>query len=227
MKPYYEDGAVTIFHADCREESAWLKADVLVTDPPYGIAWQQNLSGYSFRGYERTPDKDHEGIQNDEDTTVRDGILELWGKRPALVFGSPRLAPPAGTRHVLTWKKPVNAGLIGSWLPWRRDIESIYVLGAWPKAEAKVSSVIDGPTGMRSYLAIGADRHPHAKPLSVLLSLILQCPPGIIADPFMGSGTTLVAAKSLNRRAIGIEIEERYCEIAARRCSQEVLGLSA
>lgn len=221
--PYYSDEFVTLYHGDCREVAAWLEADVLVTDPPYGIAWQQNLSGYSFRGYARTADKDHFGIQNDEDTSARDAVLDAWGQRPALAFGSPRLAPPAGTRHVLTWKKPLDAGLIGSWLPWRRDTESIYVLGKWPKTDGKVSSVIDGPLGMRSYLAIGEDRHPHAKPTSVLEALISVCPPGAIADPFAGSGSTLVAAKMLGRRAIGVEVEERYCELAAKRLAQDAL----
>jgi site-specific DNA-methyltransferase (adenine-specific) len=219
--PYYSDDHVTLYHGDCREVTEWLDADVLVTDPPYGIGWDNvALTNRTLRGYTRSAKLRHEGIAGDEDTSMRDRALEMWDHGPALVFGSPRIAPPSGTKHALTWRKPLDAGVIGSALPWRRDTEAIYVLGSWPKSTGTSSSVIDGPRGMRSYVD---GTHPHVKPLAVLEQLIAATPPGITADPFAGSGSTLVAAKRLGRKAIGVEIEEKYCEIAAKRLAQEVL----
>jgi len=68
-------------------------------------------------------------------------------------------------------------------------------------------------------------KHPHEKPRSLFKYLLQKMPDGKVVDPFMGSGTTLRAAKDLGRKAIGIEIEERYCEIAAKRLAQEVLSV--
>src|SRR5579875_2663729 len=114
VSPYYEDDGITIYHGDCREITEWLSADVMVTDPPYGMAFVSSRT---------------------------------------------------------TRKRPIP------------------------------------------------------KPIDLMERLIFAAPPGTITDPFMGSGSTLVAAKNLSRRAIGVEVEERYCEIAARRLSQGVLPL--
>ena len=219
MTPYYDDGTCVIYHGDCREIDAWVAADVMLMDPPYGIAWNQ--PAYLAKGRssgQRT--KLHVGIQNDHTVEARDTVLEMWGGKPAIVFGSP-LHPVATAKTVLAWKKPNDAGLFGSVGSWRRDWEPIYVLGSWPAEPAVRSSVLHCSAGSHRQYAQGV--HPHAKPVDLLVQMLEACPPGIIADPFMGSGTTLRAEKDLGRKAIGVEIEERYCEIAAKRLAQEVL----
>ena len=215
MKPYYDQDGITIYHGDCREILPHVTADVMVTDPPYGIAW--SVSDYNGG-------RAHDGIANDGDTTARDAILAAWGShRPAVVFGSPLMPAPRGVRQVLVWRKPADSGIFGSINGYRRDWEAIYILGTWPQKPAERSSVLEFSGGMGRYLQTG---HPHTKPTPLMASLIEQTT-GTVLDPFMGSGTTLRAAKDLGRRAIGIEIEERYCEIAATRLGQMVLDLES
>lgn len=222
MKPYYDQAGIVIYHGDCREVLPILEADVMLTDPPYGIAWQQHGGGINgkTRGSRR-----HVGIVGDEDTSVRDEVLATWGSKPALVFGSFRAPFPTSVRQTLIFQKSADAGLMGSVTGFRTDAEPIFLLGDWPKRNAARSSVIPSRVGLQRLQA--GNSHPHAKPLDVLMALISELPQGTILDPFMGSGSTLRAAKDSGRRAIGIEIEERYCEIAAERLAQEVLPLEA
>jgi len=213
MNPYYDEGGITIYHGDCREIDAWdIAGGVMVTDPPYGISHSSNRPGAPLRGQQ---------IANDGDTGARDAVVSVWGGRPAIVFGSCRTSPPPMVvRAVLVWDKGGHVGMGDLSLPWKQNWEHIYVAG--PGFAGRRG------TGVLRYNALepwgGKFTHPHEKPVDLLRDLIGKCPPlAEVVDPFMGSGTTLRAAKDLGRKAIGIEIEERYCEIAAKRLAQEVL----
>lgn len=214
-KPYYEDDLVTLYHGDCREVTAWLEADVLVTDPPYGMSYR----GFDGRNGERRHSVAPAAIKGDLDTALRDEVLRLWGDRPALAFGTWRSARPKATRALVVWHK-VGAGGMGDLsIPWLSTHEEIYVLGSGFVGK-RADAVLSYPPLM------SADRerpnHPTPKPLP-LMERLLATTAGVVADPFAGSGSTLVAAKHVGRKAIGVELEERYCELAAQRLSQDTL----
>ena len=217
MKPYYKDDLVTLYHGDCLEFAEWLDADVLVTDPPYGTQFSTDnpKGGYGRR---QNAGLGPEGfvIANDGTTETRDAALALWGNRPALVFGSPRLPdPPGDWADRLVWDKK-RPGMNGG--PWRYRHESIYVTAGFVRtSDAAVSILTAFPE---------QGDHIHGKPLALMETLVAAAPPGVIADPFAGSCTTLVAAHHLGRQAIGVEIDERYCELLAGRLSQQTFDFA-
>lgn len=221
-EPYYADDQVTLYHGDCLEVDAWLSADVLVTDPPYGMAFTagKRVNGQSSGWTSRWTGV---AIAGDESTALRDMAIARWGDKPAVVFGTWKRPAPAGVRETLVWDKVVSTGMGDLELPWRPSWEAIYIIGA-------------GFSGRRSHgvlrhslptLAPERKLHPTPKPLPLLHELIGKCPTGVIADPFAGSGSTLVAARNLDRKAIGVELDERYCEIIARRLDQMALDFGA
>ena len=142
--PYYQDDLVTLWHGDCREVTAWLEADVLVTDPPYGRDYRGNSAGWtnaSGGGGHRSTGQAR-AIANDKDTTTRDAALTLWGDRPAIVFGDPLIAPPNGARQALVYAKPMDSGIKGAHAGFRRDVEMIYLLGSWGVGVGGRSSIL-------------------------------------------------------------------------------------
>jgi DNA modification methylase len=217
-EPYYSDDLVTLYHGDCREVTDWLEADVLVTDPPYGMAYASRTGAT---------------IANDATLAARDAALAAWGARPALMFATWKVERPATTRQVLIWDKSEGNGTGALlWSPWGMSHEEVYVLGEWPPVapggrwrEGGKPAREAGVLRVANYNTQALDRpdHPTPKPVGLMERLIAKCPPGTIADPFAGSGSTLVAAKNLGRRAIGVELDERYCEIAAKRLAQDTL----
>ena len=209
MSLYYQDELVTLWHGDCLEATEWLKADVLITDPPYGVSYVSNFSKYGST----------KPIKGDNDAGCRDLILEKWDG-PALVFGSWKIDRPKNTRHLLIWDKGNTPGMGDLSLPWGPAHEEIYVIGSdW--VGPRRSNVYRVPTLQSGSHA--RPNHPTPKPIGLMEQLISYSPPGVIADPFAGSGTTLVAASNLGRAAIGYELEEAYCEIIAQRLAAKTL----
>jgi len=223
ISPYYQDELVTLFLGDCREITVWLEADVLVTDPPYGRNWRQGDTA-TRRGWRSDA---HSGIANDSGTDVRDAALAAWGARPVMVFGDLLLSPPLGAKQVLIYDKGISAGFTGALGGFRRNAEAVYLMGpGWPSGLGGRSCVLTTGASAGGNLTRRYE-HPHAKPSDVMETLIQACPPGTIADPFAGSGSTLVAERNLGRPVIGVELEEKYCERAARRLSQLTLDMPA
>lgn len=210
--PYYQDDLITLYNGDCLEIRDWLAADVLITDPPYGTE-----GGNGYGRARRLEDGSYSGLKiaNDADTGFRDRVLELWGDRPAAVFGSPRLTdPPMNIVDRLVWDK-TRPGTNGG--PWRYQHESIYATAGFHRVSNSAFSVLRAFPDQRW--------HIHGKPVAVMAALVEAAPPGVIADPFAGSLTTLVACRQLGRPCIAVELEEQYCELVATRLAQEGLAI--
>ena len=204
-KPYYERDGITIFHGDCREILPQLEpVDLVLTDPPYGIAkiW---VRGSGKHGWAKANAEAALRNQWDKEPPSADLIDAVVAKGThAVVWGGNYFALPL-SRGWLVWNKP----------------ERNFSLGEAELAWTTRDNVIRVRDDVRSE---PTREHPTQKPLALMRWCVDLFPDAVtILDPFMGSGTTLRAAKDLGRKAIGIEIEERYCEIAAKRLSQEVL----
>jgi len=241
-RPYYEDDFVTLYHGDCLDvfsSVGWFTGCVLITDPPYGFGtyptdispqrnllqrWLHSHATAALFGYPeilirwcieagRTPDE----------------WVTWWATNASLKTG----------------RASKNSGL----LPRETECIAVFGSGVWGRLRRQrfgaMQNYADRPEQMgRAHDARLGDvwtdaspgigvhsasrKHPNEKPIAVLRRLVeaLTEPGDVVLDPYVGSGTTLRAAKDLGRKAIGIEIDERYCEIAAERMAQEVLAAS-
>ena len=208
--PYFQDDAVTIYLGDCRELLPLMpKVDLVLTDPPYGIGYASNQLG-PMKG---------EALLGDDDTRLWDWTVKTFSDQQAVIFGHWR-RPPENARGAVVWDKGDGVGMGDLAFPWRPNFEMAYIFGDGWEGHRDSSIVKDV---MVSWASKGR-KHPTQKPIGLIRHFISKAPhANLILDPFMGSGTTLRAAKDLGRKAIGIEIEERYCEVAARRMAQGVL----
>ncbi len=208
MIPYYADDYVTIYHGDCREIMPGLAVcDLLLTDPPYGMgrdgkppstSGHGGHKGYNFLGWDSSP------------PTLECFALMLSRASSAIVWGGNYFPWLPASSGWLVWDKGQRIDQADGELAWTSFNRALRI-----KTINRIELMHDGA------------EHPTQKPLALMAWCLSLAPDArTIFDPFMGSGTTLRAAKDLGRKAIGIEMQERYCEIAARRCSQEVLDLA-
>ena len=208
MKPYYEEPGITIYNCDCRDILPHLgPVDLVLTDPPYGkdgLSFWEDLGKASFAGLRDggwfISYSGHSFIPEILNNICKSGLVYKW--MIALFHkGSHDLRPIAemciqiGWKPIFVFRKPTFKDKPGSW---------------------HFADIINGAGRHKN-------NHPWEQAAEELKEIILQFNGVIICDPCMGSGTTLRAAKDLGRKAIGIEIEEKYCEIAAKRMAQEVL----
>ena len=224
MKPYYEHAGITIYHGDCLEVLPGLeKVDLVLTDPPYGIGEYENTREHvtprflevakvaiAF-GYPKTIVR-----WCMESGRLPEAWLVWWPSNAGVKCSRGGTSYTVETEHIAVWGKPSGA------LPRQPKSTRAIDPAAYKKQpDRRGGDVLRDASpgvGFNSHLR----QHPNEKPCSLMKSLAMLGGGTTILDPFMGSGTTLVAAKQLNRRAIGIEIEEKYCEVAAKRLSQEV-----
>jgi site-specific DNA-methyltransferase (adenine-specific) len=219
MKPYLEEDNITIYHGDCREvwDQIMEPCDVIVTDPPYGIAGApSNLVGGKSKGAYDT------NLFEDTQEYIVNVVVPILNEMRMLI---PRAVFTPGEINIHKYPEPDHMGAffypasssISCW--GQRLWQPIFYYGKDPH-QGKLM-----PDGK---ICVDSDRvgdHPCVKPFNTWKWLVARASVSgdVILDPFMGSGTTLRAAKDLGRRAIGIEIEEKYCEIAAKRLAQKVL----
>ena len=207
MKPYYDHKGITIYHGDCLEIMPHLEpVDLMLTDPPYNV-------GVKY-GDATDDNRDRDGFI----AWMKPRFLEMRKiSKTTLICGQGRLPDYAliePWKWLLCWWKPAAMGRspvgFNNWEPVAMWGKGISTGNDFVKAQIKPSAELSG--------------HPCPKPLAWGIGFIGLFPKAeTILDPFAGIGTTIIAAKELGRKAIGIEIEEKYCEIAARRLAQEML----
>lgn len=216
MKPYYSHGGITIYHGDCREIVPDLTGiEAVISDPPYGMNWNPKTTRFSGGN-----NPSQRGAGRNDRLKIKDDNKPFdpspWLGYPAVVlWGFHHFASRLPVGSTLVWIKR-NDPAFGSFLS---DAELAWMKGGCG-VYCKRDLSMNGETASRS--------HPTQKPLPLMAWCMDRANVGVgrtVLDPFMGSGSTLRAAKDTGRKAIGIEIEERYCEIAARRLEQEVLAL--
>jgi site-specific DNA-methyltransferase (adenine-specific) len=233
--PYYQDAAVTLYCGDCREILPHLEpVDHVITDPPYEaeahtLARRGNTArdGFAVRDYVIDFDPIDEGTRSTVGTKFAElsrGWILIFAQVEAVTAWKSALAPARYLRTQI-WRKPNGACQFTGDRP---GMGYEVIVTAWA-GKSRSSWNGGGRHGFYVHNNVPHDTgHMTQKPLSLMLELVtlFSNPNETILDPFAGSGTTLLAAKNLGRKAIGIEMSPKYCDVIVKRLRQEVLPLT-
>lgn len=209
LTPYYSESGITIYHGDCREILPHLEpVDLVLTDPPYGIDYGKSGGFNATHGWGPW----RENVAWDKERPARDIFdLILKAGKSQIIWGG---------NYFTDYLPPTMQWLI--WDKGQRDFSLADCEMAW-SSQYKASRIFNYPRGAAVQ---DGKQHPTQKPLALISwCLGFHKDAQTILDPFMGSGTTLRAAKDMGRKCIGIEISRDYCDIAIRRLQQETLPL--
>jgi site-specific DNA-methyltransferase (adenine-specific) len=230
MTPYYEHGGITIYHGDCRDvEIAPASVDFLLTDPPYGMAFvsgwtaaKATVKSDGVRQGERVVRSALNALSPSFNPDMHAVVFCHWESWPDFYDNLCHLFQ---IRNALIWNKG-GGGMGDLRHEYAKDFE-VMLFGACSRGRelrgTRAGAVLSGIPRVSA-----AKRTlPFEKPVALLEQLIERHAPdgGLVLDPFVGSGSTLVAAVRVGRLAVGIELDEARCEIAAKRLEQEVLPL--
>lgn len=200
-------GNAVLYLGDAREIASELTG-ITISDPPYGNATAMNHGGM----WHRT------GIVHDDTLAVRDEVMAALNQ-PFAIFAAINKPRPDNARATLVWEKGEHVGAGDLALPWKPNVELIHVGGhGWAHRRRQTSvlryNAISGCVGNRND---GHRWHPFEKPVDLMAHLIERAPAGVIVDPFMGSGTTGIAAIQQGRSFVGVEIDPTHFDTACRR----------
>lgn len=245
MKPYYDDGQITIYHGDCLEILPLLDpVDLIITSPPYNKnrridgTWEgivtESCKGSRFRdGYgTHTDDLPWPAYEQWQRETLQACWFSLnvsgaifYNHKPRIInqeLWTPlSLNPGLPLRQIVIWDSGAGINFMpGAYVPAHEWI-MIFARPGFHLTSSKSSALSD----VWHIPSMSSDDHPAPFPLALPTRIIQSTHAKTVLDPFMGLGTTLRAAKNLGRKAIGIELEERYCDLAVRRLQQSVMQL--
>lgn len=244
MKPYYDDGTCVIYNADCLDVLAELSdVDLFFTSPPYNLGTCNGGSSGMHAGSLAASDLsggyasyDDARPQHVYDAWQGLVVASMWqalsatgaifyNHKPRIQGGRVILPTRYGgelpVRQIITWDRGTGMNFSESFFLPKSEWIVVWAKDGWRLRDRSASEVGD----VWHVRPETSGDHPAPFPLALPTKAIGATDAAVVCDPFMGSGTTIRAAKDLGRKAVGIELDERYCELAAKRLAQEVLAL--